>query len=219
MNSTMESIENKDGWLTDNVFDFYIEKLQSLMNSYDLNNTIILSPSTMFLLFYLSNEELLSEQTSGVKELNLWYKVKERKKIFIVLNNSENLEIIGSGSHWSLLVIEKENKPTAIHYDSHRSSNKSIAYKITKRMETFLGQSIHYEEAKNAPQQNNAYDCGVHVLVLLDRFLNPNSKLDIYALDVCSRFRVFLSEMILSQQQQLEKSKQKEMSSVIDNIN
>ena len=103
-------------------------------------------------------------------------------------NNNNNWQVPGSGNHWSLLVAdvgvvseercEKDTKDASSsmrntlrfwHFDSIRNSGniqaaEDIAAKICLHVypkASILTKSVHQADT---PQQQNGYDCGVHVL-------------------------------------------------------
>jgi hypothetical protein len=103
-------------------------------------------------------------------------------------NNNNDWQVPGSGNHWSLLVAEivvlteeqcqRDTKGVSSslkntlrfwHFDSIRNSGniqvaEDIAAKICLHVypkASILTNSVHQSET---PQQQNGYDCGVHVL-------------------------------------------------------
>ncbi len=96
----------------------------------------------------------------------------------------DNWQVSGGGNHWSLLVIQVEGgaskkttgEPSTIefwHFDSVRNSGnlraaQDIASKLSQHV--YPGASILTQNTEGmvqqaqTPQQENGYDCGVHVL-------------------------------------------------------
>ncbi|CAG8823598.1 9952_t:CDS:2 [Gigaspora margarita] len=94
--------------------------------------------------------------------------LKKAKIIFFPINNSEQHETAGAGSHWTLLALHKEGKILGgYHYNSLGSSITDNGKKLTDNFRQKL--SINEENnliypAKNTPQQVNGADCGVYVI-------------------------------------------------------
>lgn len=84
-----------------------------------------------------------------------WY--KNCKYVFLAVNNCDNEE---SGSHWSLLFIDKDRNHD-FHLDSLKGSNNVPALKTA----TGLNIPISNVFPVNCIQQNNGYECGIHVIV------------------------------------------------------
>jgi len=95
--------------------------------------------------------------------------------IFIPLNNSQE-ERNNSGSHWSLVLLDKRNM-RGLHYDSISNLNHHIARRLLAKISELLGMEFEFQEMDSA-QQNNGYDCGIYLLInaenLIQQITNQN---------------------------------------------
>jgi hypothetical protein len=87
--------------------------------------------------------------------------------IFCCVNNSTETERADSGSHWSLLFIDRKNC-IGYHFDSVKGVNKNSAVNILTKLK--MPESSLYEI--NCPQQTNDFECGLHVIVNAKFILN-----------------------------------------------
>ena len=124
----------------------------------------------------------------------------------------DDWQVSGGGNHWSLLVIQvkggtstkkrkttgESSKPQSIefwHFDSvHNSGNLRAAQDIASKLSehVYPGASILTQSTEGmvqqakTPQQENGYDCGVHVLAaakILSKSLFTNPSSDILDLE------------------------------------
>ncbi|XP_050298223.1 sentrin-specific protease 8-like [Anthonomus grandis grandis] len=142
-------------WLNDTIISFYFEYLET--EFFKGNNDLL----------FVSPEVTQCIKISPQRELDVFLhpllEEKHPKFIFFALNDNEQTEYSG-GSHWSLLAFSRPEK-TMFHYDSSRGSNESQALELAEKVLKYFGLSIEgrFEEVSSL-QQNNGYDCGIHVL-------------------------------------------------------
>ncbi|XP_030764409.1 sentrin-specific protease 8 [Sitophilus oryzae] len=142
-------------WLNDTIISFYFEYLES--DFFKNNNSyLFISPEVTQCIKISPQQELKVFLDPLIKEKNPNF-------IFFALNDNELTEYSG-GSHWSLLVYSRPEKVTC-HYDSSRGSNENQALDLAQKILKYFGLHIEgrYEEIP-CLQQNNGYDCGIHVL-------------------------------------------------------
>lgn len=144
-------------WLNDQIISFYFEYLEKIIFSNE-NRLLFISP----------------EVTQCIKiipqsEINIFLeplKADEKLFIFFALNNNEDGNSVG-GSHWSLLVFSRpENK--FYHYDSMNSFNLENCKYLVKVLKSALNCIEADFENVKCLQQNNGYDCGIHVICNVD---------------------------------------------------
>lgn len=86
-----------------------------------------------------------------------------RDFIFFALNDNEQTEVSG-GTHWSLLVFSYPERKV-FHFDSSRGTNRNQAAELGNKILKYFGvQAFDAILEPHCLQQNNGYDCGVHVL-------------------------------------------------------
>jgi sentrin-specific protease 8 len=113
----------------------------------------------------------------GADEANLFLdplRADERAFIFLAVNNNNNSERAG-GSHWSLLVFSKPEN-AFYHFDSSGHSNWSSALELYRIMKQVLHCSTADFIDGGCLQQNNCYDCGIHLLCNVDEILKSIAK-------------------------------------------
>ncbi|CAG9864821.1 unnamed protein product [Phyllotreta striolata] len=146
-------------WLNDSIISFYFEYLQT-----DLFRG---SDSVLF----VSPEVTQCVKVSPLCELDIFLQPldsKTRNFIFFALNDNEVTDVSG-GSHWSLLVFSRPER-MIYHFDSSHGCNDNQAIELGEKILKYF--SMPYQgKFQNAPclQQNNGYDCGVHVLCNTER--------------------------------------------------
>jgi len=87
------------------------------------DDILFLGPSILFMFFFVDPDEL----SQIVEPL----KFDQKRLIFFPINNNQDFDQPG-GTHWSLLVFEKEQK--IFHYsDSAGTSNKQYALSIVEK--------------------------------------------------------------------------------------
>jgi sentrin-specific protease 8 len=178
-------------WLTDNCISLWIEWIKEHEN---VSNIAIIDPAQSFALLYLPSQDLVG---GGNPLQNIYYKASlpSCQYIAIFVNNSSNPDQSGSGSHWSLLVINKTNQ-TSIHYDSCSGFNTQVAKEYhnaiihliqtsttttvattTTTVATTTTTKFKFIDESNLEKQPNAWDCGCFAISFLHRIINPNQYL------------------------------------------
>lgn len=98
-------------------------------------------------------------------------KAHRKNLLLFALNDNEFCEAAG-GSHWSLLVFSKSDSKI-YHFDSCSGLNRHQAIEFGQKLANYLGKPFQDSviEAR-CLQQNNNYDCGVHVLCNAEHIIN-----------------------------------------------
>lgn len=149
-------------WLNDVLIGFYFEYLDQKCNKSDKKEILFVCPElTQILKMTDPLQYSIFLDPLGASEANF---------IFFPLNDCNRTDKAG-GSHWSLLLYCRGEK-CCYHFDSSNGSNSRIASDFAK---TLIRYTVGKSEKKlveiNCPQQNNGYDCGIHVLCMTDIIL------------------------------------------------
>ncbi|MCO5569101.1 hypothetical protein L7F22_022808 [Adiantum nelumboides] len=141
-------------FLNDRVIEFFFAQLETPYSR------LLLSPAITFLVSQCSDAPTL---LSIVEPLHL----TERQVIMFTVNDNEDVNMVGGGYHWSLLVYHRDLNKFE-HYDSMGGMNARHAKKLASTFRPFLGPdavSANFEEAWT-PHQVNGHDCGVYVMAV-----------------------------------------------------
>ncbi|XP_023023524.1 sentrin-specific protease 8-like [Leptinotarsa decemlineata] len=142
-------------WLNDTIISFYFEYLETDLFRHNKS------------LLFVSPEVTQCIKVSPERELHVFLDplvaLTKRDFIFFALNDNELTDSSG-GSHWSLLVFSRPER-MMFHYDSSNNLNESQAIDLAEKILKYFSLPIQ-GKFENVPclQQNNGYDCGVHVL-------------------------------------------------------
>lgn len=146
-------------WLRDAIIGFYFEYLQH--EKYKDNNELL----------FVSPEVTQCLKETSPLELPLFLDPLDAKKkqlIFMALNDCVDVTSPG-GSHWSLLIYDRPQN-TFYHADSFNDSNYAQAKKLAKNLSVYFNpqKSESSLQTLDVLQQENSYDCGVHLLCNVD---------------------------------------------------
>lgn len=86
------------------------------------------------------------------------------------INDSNNVEVAESGSHWSLLLVSVIDG-VSFHYDSLSNNNYRSAAIASDKLSRLLGQRIRFMAMTDTPQQENGSDCGMFVCLIMRHVL------------------------------------------------
>ncbi|KAL9645616.1 hypothetical protein ABK040_000678 [Willaertia magna] len=147
-------------WLNDNIINYYFLYLEN--EKYKNPDYCFVAPSVSFWVSMIEDEE---DIRASLDPLN----VKEKKLIFIPINDNTDINAVSGGSHWSLVVFDRDTK-VFYYFDSGSNMNKKAALNTVKKMSPFFGEGLSNPtfEVMKSPQQNNGFDCGVYVLAMAD---------------------------------------------------
>lgn len=145
-------------WITDDVIRRYYDAINNSL--FPSGDVICMNPTIAH------GIKVLNDYTHLIDLLD----IQRANYIFIPINdsNSSNEE----GSHWSLLIYEKNNA-AFYHYDSVKAHNLKMAKLTARKMYDYLlnsqAKDMMFVECPT-PQQNNSYDCGVYLIILTEYF-------------------------------------------------
>ena len=112
--------------------------------------------------YYFDTKFMFEYENYGLKKINQKF-IDSSEKLFIpILNYKKN-------SHWILIVVDKIKKTLTCFDSCIKKKSKTYAEKYLNLVREFLGDedlTIFFDE--KTPQQNNTYDCGMYVCVIMD---------------------------------------------------
>ncbi|XP_048139224.1 NEDD8-specific protease 1 [Rhodamnia argentea] len=145
-------------FLNDRVIEFYFSYLSSCYPSPDI---LLVPPS---IAFWIAN----CPDVDGLKDFVEPLDLPGKKLVIFPVNDNENVGLAEGGSHWSLLVFERE-AGVFVHHDSSGGMNSQYAKRLYEVLVRFVNGSNSASDAKfiqcsSSPQQLNGYDCGLFVI-------------------------------------------------------
>jgi sentrin-specific protease 8 len=155
-------------WLTDAVITYYYLLLENDKFPNEKNNMCFIPPAITFW------ASMVDDASDAVGPLEL----EKKNLIFIPINDSES--DTGGGSHWSLVIYDREID-TFNYYDSMGTHNLSAARRMVRKLAPHVGTknvSKPKFDVRPSPQQNNGFDCGVHVLAVTDNLAQNHGSDD-----------------------------------------
>lgn len=150
-------------WLNDKIIGFIYEYFENekYKEIFKKNLVACLNPSVVQLI------KLTQDTNEAILCFMDPLKLNTKKYILIPINDNSS-ENIG-GSHWSLLLIERNSK-VAYHFDSFGSSNKFIAQGLYQKFKHYF-ECEKFEEFSKTPQQTNTFDCGMYLVAFSEAIL------------------------------------------------
>jgi len=158
--SDLSLLRDESAWLNDHCILFWnqfceLKRFPSLLNSKN-GLAVFLQPGTAFSMQFLDVEDLMVDS-----EGNPIKKIPEAKLVMIPLVSGAGA-VTGGGSHWTLLVFDKDDK-NMYHLDSSfRGSMTEAAVVTAQKLNAITNKSRELVTLPCA-QQMNSFDCGVHV--------------------------------------------------------
>lgn len=178
-------------YINDSIVDFYLKTLEEKSMWYD-------QPKCHFFNSFFYNR--LVGASSGVdinyEDIKRWTNdvdIFEKRYLFIPICRS---------FHWSLIVVinpgnvswwnhgdELHDRPALVYYDSLQSSQRPpFASRVRKYLKqecsSRKGTEVDFGSAKlnfvipDVPKQDNEYDCGLYMMLYIDRFLRDAPSYD-----------------------------------------
>ncbi|CAM9177978.1 unnamed protein product [Choristocarpus tenellus] len=148
-------------WLNDNCVNWYFRYLESEVFA-GRDELLFMDPAVVSCML------LQCEEDEELIDLGRGIKAGERTHVFIPINDTE--ELLSSGSHWSLLVYERETG-TFKHLDSSNNHNARTARNAAEQFSRLLGKTdmqVVVEDESGVPQQENGYDCGMYTILIAE---------------------------------------------------
>ncbi|CAN8019646.1 unnamed protein product, partial [Ixodes persulcatus] len=138
-------------WINDNLIAFWMQYLEK-----DIQVEFITPDVVQFIKL-----GALRDIVTRFRSVETRKKVAEGS-ILNTVNDCTEFELPG-GCHWSLLVYDAKKKIFE-HYDSCKGSNSAHARRIAEALKSLLCLELAQVTEVSCTQQNNSYDCGLHVL-------------------------------------------------------
>ncbi|TYZ53524.1 hypothetical protein PybrP1_008985 [[Pythium] brassicae (nom. inval.)] len=170
-------------WLNDSAIHFYLTYLQHMVcqtrssgaeaaeaDGESGGDVLLADPAVVSCL------TLQCDDDDEFRELGDGLRLADKRLCLLPVSDNEWLG--GASSHWSLLVFRRDALAFE-HYDSSAGANARAAARVKCAFEKMLrlcdpsvGAAVTaempLEEARDAPQQTNGYDCGVYVLAVAE---------------------------------------------------
>ncbi|KAK3408799.1 hypothetical protein EUGRSUZ_J00959 [Eucalyptus grandis] len=145
-------------FLNDRIIEFYFSYLSSCYPSPDI---LLVPPS---IAFWIAN----CPDVEGLKDFIEPLDLPGKKLVIFPVNDNENVGLADGGSHWSLLVFERDAS-VFVHHDSSGGMNGRYARQLYEVLVGFINGPNSASDAKfiqcsSSPQQLNGYDCGLYVI-------------------------------------------------------
>lgn len=144
-------------WLNDNIISFYLEYLANVTFK-DHSQLLFVSPEVTQCIKMVSDADEISIFLSPLN-------VNQKQYVFFPINNNER--DAAGGSHWSLLVFSRPER-AFFHFDSAKGLNFDTAQLFSYKTMATLNCANGQLTSAKCLQQTNGYDCGVHVLCMIE---------------------------------------------------
>ena len=159
-------------YLNDLIISFYYEILNE---KYMSNDIVLLDPAVSMSIIF--DKDLDDINNCIFEPLGM----KNKKFIFVPINDNTKIEYKTSGSHWALNIIDVNNN--TIYYLDSMSSNISNAKVSVRKFQKLFGKKFNFVYALEKTYQTNSSDCGMFILgftetilkYLKEKNFNPNS--------------------------------------------
>lgn len=158
-------------WISDDTLNSYLEILNNHLCKKSDRSFLIINPIIVQAVKCLNDCNFLLDPL----------KIKQYEIIVMPVNDSKQRSVADGGTHWSLLIMDR-NSQSFYHIDSlNNSQNIADAQQIADKLSDYFGNRSGKANITTiqGPQQRNNYDCGVYVVcnteVLLSQMLNNKS--------------------------------------------
>lgn len=147
-------------WLNDQIISFYLEYLEHDRFAHVKDSVLFVSPDVTQCLKMLPRNEM----SIFLDPLN----ATEKSFVFFPLNDHQ-FDSAG-GTHWSLVVYSRPDQKF-LYIDSAKGSNWSTSKRFASNVYKALGCALEGVTLDAVPcfQQENSYDCGIHVLYNIEK--------------------------------------------------
>ena len=147
-------------YLNDLIISFYYEILNE---KYMSNDIVLLDPAVSMSIIF--DKDLDDINNCIFEPLGM----KNKKFIFVPINDNTKIEYKTSGSHWALNIIDVNNN--TIYYLDSMLGNISNAKVSVRKFEKLFGKKFNFVYALENTYQNNSSDCGMFVLGFTETLL------------------------------------------------
>ena len=147
-------------YLNDLIISFYYEILNE---KYMSNDIVLLDPAVSMSIIF--DKDLDDINNCIFEPLGM----KNKKFIFVPINDNTKIEYKTSGSHWALNIIDVNNN--TIYYLDSMSSNISNAKISVRKFQKLFGKKFNFVYALEKTYQTNSSDCGMFILGFTETIL------------------------------------------------
>jgi len=147
-------------YLNDLIISFYYEILNE---KYISNDIVLLDPAVSMSIIF--DQDLDDINNCIFQPLGM----KDKKFIFVPINDNTKIEYKTSGSHWALNIIDVNNN--TIYYLDSMSSNISNAKISVRKFQKLFGKKFNFVYALEKTYQTNSSDCGMFILGFTETIL------------------------------------------------
>ena len=147
-------------YLNDLIISFYYEILNE---KYISNDIVLLDPAVSMSIIF--DQDLDDINKCIFQPLGM----KDKKFIFVPINDNTKIEYKTSGSHWALNIIDVNNN--TIYYLDSMSSNISNAKISVRKFQKLFGKKFNFVYALEKTYQTNSSDCGMFILGFTETIL------------------------------------------------
>ena len=147
-------------YLNDLIISFYYEILNE---KYMSNDIVLLDPAVSMSIIF--DQDLDDINNCIFQPLGM----KDKKYIFVPINDNTKIEYKTSGSHWTLNIIDVNNN--TIYYLDSMSSNISNAKVSVRKFQKLFGKKFNFVYALEKTYQTNSSDCGMFILGFTETIL------------------------------------------------
>ncbi|CAF4460563.1 unnamed protein product [Rotaria socialis] len=212
--SNLKTLDDSN-WLDDNIITFAFEYLQyesKYIHSSDNLLFAFVTPPVVQLI--KMSDDLFAEQL--LQSIDFL----QKKFLILPINNNTQVAVFG-GSHWSLLILSIQDK-ILYHFDSMSLSNDRTAKEMHKKFQAFFHDNINLINTR-CPQQKNAFDCGLYVIVIVEefkRFIYENcilKKFDDQKLDK-DLFEKFINEISQCMTSESVNQRRKQLKAILESM-
>ena len=147
-------------YLNDLIISFYYEILNE---KYMSNDIVLLDPAVSMSIIF--DKDLDDINNCIFEPLGM----KNKKFIFVPINDNNKIEYKTSGSHWALNIIDVNNN--TIYYLDSMLGNISNAKVSVRKFEKLFGKKFNFVYALENTYQTNSSDCGMFILGFTETFL------------------------------------------------
>lgn len=154
--SDLGILSSRSSFINDRIISFYLTHV-SLALSRSFSTTLMIPPSLSYLISLCPNDPQI------ISPLNL----PSKTLILFPVNDNPDPTVAEGGTHWSLLVYNRESNEF-VHHDSFSGLNSRCARRLREAVKGFVGwdgENARFVEART-PQQRNGFDCGLFVMAI-----------------------------------------------------
>ncbi|ALC49053.1 Den1 [Drosophila busckii] len=157
-------------WLNDAILNFYFAYLEEVKYKSNLD-FLFVTPELSQCMVYMDDKELHSLLVDDQKALR-------KPFVFIALNdNRPRHDDVRAGVYWSLLVASRPDK-SFFHFDSYGGNNTGSSLELVNNIKDVLQMTHARFRNMRCLQQNNDYDCGIHVICMADQLTDYVNRFD-----------------------------------------